>query len=69
MSGRCKACDDFMSEEEMRKKDMDGYYLDLCFRCIDKYNTAAYSADFDDDVSGDFYKEGRRSDYSFNCDE
>lgn len=36
MSGRCKACDVILFEEELTTKDpITGEYLELCFRCQD----------------------------------
>jgi hypothetical protein len=35
MSGRCKSCDEIMSEQEMRTHNPEnGAYLELCFNCL-----------------------------------
>jgi hypothetical protein len=33
MSGRCIACDDILSEREMKIKDDNGIYTDMCDTC------------------------------------
>ena len=33
MSGRCRACDAILSDDEMCSKDNHGRYIELCYRC------------------------------------
>ena len=33
MSGRCKSCDNILTEQEMKYKDIEGKYLEVCFAC------------------------------------
>jgi len=52
MSGRCKACNVVLFEEELTTKDpVTGEYLELCFKCQD-------IAENPDDCI-DYYPEGQ----------
>ena len=47
MSGRCKACDVVLFEEELTAKDpATGQYLELCSRCQDIAENPDNCADF-----------------------
>lgn len=58
MSGRCKACNSSLTEDEMTAKDKDGYFLDVCFNCIDSTLLATYSVN-DYDPNSTFCRVGR----------
>lgn len=58
MSGRCKSCNKPLSDDEMKSKDINGNYTDICFNCIDDTMLALFSIN-EQDSSSDFYREGR----------
>lgn len=57
MSGRCKSCDAILTDEEMRTKDDDNNFIDVCFSCRASYFEDVYTTT---NSTGEFFKEGRR---------
>jgi aerobic-type carbon monoxide dehydrogenase small subunit (CoxS/CutS family) len=54
MSGRCRACNVILNEEEMTSRDiLTGEYTDMCFRCTALANDEEYEADWPIEVEGD----------------
>ena len=59
MSGRCKSCNCVLTEYEMKLKDFDGMYTELCHFCYDELNILENSIE-DTTKGNDFFREGRR---------
>ena len=59
MSGRCKSCDSILTDEEIRKRDNQGMYHDLCSSCIYDILVSDYET-YDSRFNSDFFFEGRR---------
>jgi hypothetical protein len=42
---RCKACNDILSDYEMRRKDSQGVFIDLCARALSETSRDAVEVD------------------------